>query len=228
MLAVRGYGSRRTAEGLIEAGRVTVNGEVARLGCRVIDADSVCVDGAPVGIAESLEYKLLNKPAGVVSTASDPHGRKTVVDLVPSVSRIYPVGRLDAESEGLLILTNDGPFADYLMHPRGGVEKEYLVAIDRRVTPQLLGALRRGIEVDGDLLVAKRVGQLSSQTLRIVLKQGKNRQIRRMVTACGFEVTRLVRTRIGSLADPSLAPGQSRDISTAELIALRSGGRSIR
>nr|WP_276938487.1 pseudouridine synthase [Ferrimicrobium acidiphilum] len=181
-----------------------------------------------MGIAESLEYKLLNKPTGVVSTASDPHGRKTVVDLVPSVSRIYPVGRLDAESEGLLILTNDGPFADYLMHPRGGVEKEYLVAIDRRVTPQLLGALRRGIEVDGDLLVAKRVGQLSSQTLRIVLKQGKNRQIRRMVTACGFEVTRLVRTRIGSLADPSLAPGQSRDISTAELIALRSGGRSIR
>jgi 23S rRNA pseudouridine2605 synthase len=213
---------------LIEAGRVIVNGEVARLGCRVSEADSVCVDGAPVGIAEALVYKLLNKPSGVVSTASDPHGRQTVVDLVPSVSRIYPVGRLDAESEGLLILTNDGPFADYLMHPRGGVEKEYLVAINRRVTPQLLGALRRGIEIDGELLVAKRVGQLSSQTLRIVLKQGKNRQIRRMVAACGFEVTRLVRTRIGSLADPSLTPGQSRDINTAELIALRSGGRLIR
>lgn len=194
----------------------------------MVTADAVCVDGAPVGIAETLEYKLLNKPPGVVSTAKDPHGRPTVVDLVPCESRIYPVGRLDAESEGLLILTNDGPLAEYLMHPRGGVEKEYLVAIDRKATSQLLGALRRGIEVDGELLVARRVGQLSNTTLRIVLKQGKNRQIRRMLSACGFEVRRLVRTRIGTLVDPSLAPGQSRDITSDELIALRTGGRLAR
>ncbi|WP_298211677.1 pseudouridine synthase [Ferrimicrobium sp.] len=198
------------------------------LGRRVVATDAVCVDGAPVGIAEALEYKLLNKPSGVVSTAKDPHGRPTVVDLVPCASRIYPVGRLDAESEGLLILTNDGPLAEYLMHPRGGVEKEYLVAIDRKATPQLIGALRRGIEIDGELLIAKRVGQLSSHTLRIVLKQGRNRQIRRMIAANGYEVTRLVRTRIGSLTDPALPPGQSRDITVDELIALRAGGRSAR
>jgi 23S rRNA pseudouridine2605 synthase len=222
---MRGYGSRRVCELLIEEGRVTVNGEVARLGCRVSVADVVLVDGAPVGLADSLEYKLLNKPAGVVSTAHDPQGRMTVVDLVPSTSRIYPVGRLDFASEGLLILTNDGPFADYLMHPRGGVEKEYLVALDRRVTSQLVATLRRGIELDGEFLVAKRVGQLSDRTLRVVLKQGKNRQIRRMVGACGFEVTRLVRTRIGSLTDPNLAPGASRDITSTELIALRAGAQ---
>ncbi len=224
---MRGYGSRRACEALIEAGRVTVNGEIARLGRRVMDSDLVLVDGAPVGIADTLEYKLLNKPVGVVSTASDPQGRPTVVDLVPSRGRIYPVGRLDVASEGLLILTNDGPLADFLMHPRGGVEKEYLVAVDRRVTSQLLSSLRRGIEIDGEILVAKRVGQLSAQLLRIVLKQGKNRQIRRMMQGCGFEVTRLVRTRIGPLSDPSLAPGASRDLTSAELIALRGGGGSV-
>ncbi|MEJ7721515.1 MAG: pseudouridine synthase [Ilumatobacteraceae bacterium] len=133
VLAQRGWGSRRVCEELIEAGRVTVNGEVAQLGRRVVpEVDLVAVDGAPVGTRPGLVYYLLNKPVGVVSTAKDTHGRPTVVDLVPGEPRVYPVGRLDADSEGLLLLTNDGDLANRVAHPSNGVDKEYLVDVEVR------------------------------------------------------------------------------------------------
>ena len=145
VLARAGLGSRRACEELISEGRVTVNGETALPGRRVrVESDLVSVDGAGIGVREDLSYYLLNKPVGVVSTASDPEGRPTVVSLVPSESRVYPIGRLDAASEGLMILSNDGDLAHRLTHPSFGVEKEYLVRVRGNVRPTDLGALARG------------------------------------------------------------------------------------
>ena len=206
---------------MVSSGRVRVNGEVARLGMRASPGDLIEVDGAPVGIAEDLEYHLLNKPRGVISTAHDGHGRPTVIDLVPSEVRLYPVGRLDMDSEGLLILTNDGEFAQHLMHPSGGVEKEYLVALDRRVPAGLSTKLKRGVVVEGVVMRAERVGVVSDRSLRIVLREGRNRQIRRMLQALDLDVERLVRVRIGPISDLKLPPGGSRPLTNSELIELR-------
>ena len=162
MLASRGWGSRRVCEDLIAAGRVTVNGEVAVLGRRVDpDVDLVEVDGAPVGTKPGLVHYLLNKPAGVVTTAKDTHGRPTVVELVPAEPRVFPVGRLDADTEGLLLLTNDGELANRIAHPRHGVEKEYL-ADGRRRRRSAAGAIRRlrdGVELDDGLTAPAKVSQ---------------------------------------------------------------------
>jgi 23S rRNA pseudouridine2605 synthase len=149
VLAATGWGSRRTCEELIAEARVTVNGEVAQLGRRVDpEHDLIEVDGAPVGVKPGLVYYLLNKPTGVVTTAKDTHGRRTVVDLVPAEPRVFPVGRLDVDTEGLLLLTNDGDLAHRITHPSHGVEKEYLVHVRGRVTPGELRRLREGVELD--------------------------------------------------------------------------------
>ncbi len=222
VLAARGWGSRRACEELIVAGRVRVNGEVAVLGRRVDpDRDRVEVDGVPVGVRPDLVHYLLNKPAGVVTTASDPEGRPTVVELVPREPRVFPVGRLDAATEGLLLLTNDGDLAQRLTHPSHGVEKEYLVEVDGGlVAPRALRRLREGVELDDGPTAPAEVSQPSPGVLRLTIHEGRNRQVRRMCEAVGHPVRRLVRTRIGPLSDRTLRPGSWRALRPEELVAL--------
>ncbi len=224
VLSVRGWGSRRVCEDLIREGRVTVNGEVAVLGRRIdIERDAVEVDGAPVGVRPDHVYYLVNKPVGVVSTAKDTHGRPTVVEMVPADPRVYPVGRLDADSEGLLLLTNDGELTNRLTHPRWEVDKEYLVQVDSPevgVGEAALRRLRGGVELDDGITAPALVTQLQPGVLRFVIHEGRNRQIRRMCDAVGHPVLRLVRTRIGTLTDTRLAPGAWRALTLDEVRAL--------
>ncbi len=221
VLASRGYGSRRSCEALIEAGRVTVNGEVAVLGCRVdVDADVVEIDGHLVAVRPGLVHYLLNKPAGVVTTARDPRGRPTVVELVPAEPRVFPVGRLDVGTEGLLLLTNDGELAHRLTHPSFGIEKEYLAHVAGRPGPGVLRRLREGVTLDDGVTAPAAVSQPSPGVLRIAIHEGRNRQVRRMCEAVGHPVRRLVRVRIGPLTDPRLRPGAWRPVIPAELRAL--------
>ena len=221
ILARAGVGSRRACEELIAAGRVRVNGEVATLGGRADpDHDRVEVDDRPIGVRPGLVYYLLNKPAGVVTTASDPQGRPTVVELVPAEPRVFPVGRLDADTEGLLLLTNDGDLAQRLTHPSQGVEKEYLVQVEGRPSRGTVRSLREGIELDDGPTAAAKVAHVADDTLRITIHEGRNRQVRRMCEAVGHPVVRLVRTRIGSLSDRSIPPGEWRSLSPEEARAI--------
>jgi len=218
VLARAGYGSRRRCEELIEHGRVAVDGEVARLGRRVDPERSrITVDGAPAPTAPGLVYFLLNKPAGVVTTAEDPQGRPTVLSLVPTEPRVFPVGRLDRATEGLLILTNDGDLSQLLSHPSHGVEKEYLAQVHGDPSPQAVRRLREGVLLDDGITAPARVSRVAPGLLRVAIHEGRNRQVRRMCSAVGHEVVRLVRTRIGPLADSSLAPGEYRELTTAEV-----------
>lgn len=221
VLARAGYASRRRVEELIAEGRVRVNGEIAVLGRRVDpDHDVIDVDGGLVPVRVGTVYYLLNKPAGVVSTAADTHGRPTVVDLVPAEPRVFPVGRLDMDTEGLILLTNDGELANRLTHPRHGVEKEYLVQVEGDPPPAALRALREGVELDDGVTAPAEVGRLGEGLLRITIHEGRNRQVRRMCEAVGHPVTRLVRTRIGPLVDRSLKPGEWRALSADEVVDL--------
>ena len=221
VLARAGLGSRRVCDDLIAAGRVVVNGQPAVLGQRVdAERDQVEVDGVPVSIREGLVYYLLNKPRGVVTTASDPEGRRTVVDLVPLEPRVFPVGRLDFDSEGLLLLTNDGDLAHRLTHPRFGVEKEYLVEIEGTPSPAVLRRLREGVELEDGPTAPARVGKVAATALKMTIHEGRNRQIRRMCEAVGHPVIRLVRTRIGPLSDRQLKPGEWRPLTVAEVLAI--------
>lgn len=218
VLAAVGYGSRRVCEDLIEDGRVAVNGETAELGRRVnAEIDIITVDGAPVATKPGLVHYLLNKPAGVVTTASDPEGRPTVVELVPDEPRVFPVGRLDFETEGLLLLTNDGDLANRLTHPSFGVDKEYLVHVEGQPSPRALNRLRNGVELDDGVTAPAKVGALGPDVLRIVIHEGRNRQIRRMCDAVGHPVQRLVRTRIGPLMDTKLQLGEWRSLEPHEV-----------
>jgi 23S rRNA pseudouridine2605 synthase len=195
---------------------------VAELGRRVDPAhDRVEVDGVPVSADTDLVYYLLNKPAGVVTTASDPQGRPTVVELVPTEPRVFPVGRLDADTEGLLLLTNDGDLANRLTHPSFGIEKEYLAEVEGNPTQATVSRLRRGVDLDDGRTAPARASLIAPRALRITIHEGRNRQVRRMCEAVGHPVVRLVRTRIGPLADRSLPPGRSRQLSTAEIRALQ-------
>jgi len=224
VLARTGWGSRRECEILIEDGRVKVNDEVAVLGRRVKTAtDKVEVDGVTIGVAPGLVYYLLNKPVDVITTAKDTHGRQTVIELVPLEPRVFPVGRLDAETEGLLILTNDGELGHRLTHPSFGIKKEYLAHVDcssSGVSESALKKLRDGIELDDGITSPAEVGQLQPGVLRIVIHEGRNRQIRRMCDAVGHPVERLVRVRVGPLIDRTLAPGKWRHLTTAEVVSL--------
>lgn len=216
-----GFGSRRVCEDLIADGRVTVNGETAVLGRRV-DAgrDEVRVDGLPIGVEPGLVYYLLNKPEGVVSTSSDTHDRETVVDLVPSGVRVYPVGRLDMDTSGLIILTNDGALTQLVTHPSRGVEKEYMAEVECGPDGVGHGALRRlrdGVELEDGMTAPAEVGQPTAGVLRIVIHEGRNRQVRRMCEAVGHPVLRLVRVRIGTVRDPGLRPGQWRELTLDEV-----------
>ena len=221
VLARAGVASRRAVEELIAEGRVRVNGEVARLGARVdADADVIEVDGALVSTAAGLVHYLLNKPAGVISTAEDTHGRPTVVDLVPAEPRVFPVGRLDADTEGLLLLTNDGELTHRLTHPSFGVEKEYLASVEGDPSPAAVRSLREGVELDDGRTAPAKVARVSAGVLRITIHEGRNRQVRRMCEAVGHPVVRLVRTRIGPIADRRLKPGEWRPLTPDEVRAL--------
>ncbi len=228
VLAQGGFGSRRVCEDLIAEGAVTVNGEVAVLGRRVEPADDqIAVNGVQISVAPGLVYYLLNKPIGVVTTADDPQGRPTVIEMLPTDPRVFSVGRLDMDTEGLLLITNDGDLTQRLTHPSFGVEKEYLAAVEGRPTRASLRRLRQGIELDDGVTAPATVAELAPGQLRIVIHEGRNRQVRRMCAAVGHPVTRLVRVRIGSLADRNLKPGKWRELTLAELRKLErsiSGG----
>ena len=221
VLARVGLGSRRVCEDLIADGRVTVDGVVAVLGRRIdVDTSLVEVDGAVVGIKPDLVHYLLNKPAGVISTAEDTHDRPTVVELMPEEPRVFPVGRLDADTEGLLIITNDGELTHRLTHPSFGIEKEYLTQVEGEPSRAALRELREGVELDDGPTAKARVTAIDPSLLRITIHEGRNRQIRRMCEAIGHPVIRLVRTRIGPIVDRRLKPGEWRVLSRDEVRSL--------
>jgi pseudouridine synthase len=224
VLARAGIASRRQAEGLILAGRVRVNGRViAELGTRVDPArDDISVDGHPVRLAHERTCLALHKPAGVLTTVHDPQGRPTVMSLVPPIPGLVPVGRLDAESEGLLLLTTDGDWAQRVSHPRYGSTKEYYAEVQGVPTPETLARLRAPMELapgertSGAAVVLTAVSGGDAR-LRIVLREGRNRQIRRMLDLVGHAVRRLVRVRVGGVRLGRLHPGEWRDLSRAEV-----------
>ena len=221
VLARTGVGSRRVCEDLIADGRITVNGEVPVLGRRVdAEVDLIELDGVPVPVRPGLVHYLVNKPLGVVSTAEDTHDRPTVVSLVPPEPRVYPVGRLDMDSEGLIIVTNDGELTHRLTHPSFGVPKEYLVHVDGEPTPGEVRHLRGGVLLEDGMTAPARVSVVAPSLLRMTIHEGRNRQVRRMCEEVGHPVLRLVRTRIGPLADPSLSPGSYRPLTFDEVRGL--------
>jgi len=230
ILSQAGVASRRAAEKLIAEGRVTLNGKtVLEMGTKAdADADDIRVDGRRLRAPERKRYILLNKPAGVVSTRSDPQRRRTVIDLLVGVREyVYPVGRLDYETEGLLLLTNDGDLAARLTHPRHGVERSYEAHVVGMPDDEALRQLREGIPLDGRrtlpaeaMLLNDRRGQRQG-VVQITIREGRNRQVRRMLEAVGHPVRELARTRIGPLTDRRLRAGTWRDLTPEEVTKLR-------
>jgi 23S rRNA pseudouridine2605 synthase len=225
-LAHAGVASRRAAEQLVADGRVTIGGEVVRDPARDVDETSgVEVHGRHVA-PEPHEVHALNKPVGVVSTARDTHGRPTVVELVRSRRRLYPVGRLDADTTGLILLTNDGELAERLTHPRYGVEKVYRAKVrPARVSSRELEALRRGVELEDGRTAPARVRRPRPGMVEITIREGRKRQVRRMLEAVGHQVVELERVAFGPLGLRGLEPGQSRRLSRAEVERLRRAAR---
>ena len=221
-LAAAGLGSRRHCDELIAAGRVTINGQVCTdFSTQPSERDHVKVDGKLVHSERRLDI-MLHKPAGFVSTRSDPHARDTIFDLLPPhLPRLFNVGRLDAQTEGLLLLTNDGDLAQRLTHPRHKIEKEYEVTIDRPWDPSLAPKLLRGIVLDGQRARLDKIHAVKPTRLRVVLRQGINRQIRRMFYDVGYDVKRLVRIRIGRLHLGDLPRGHWRPLTGTELDSLK-------
>ena len=219
-LAHGGVASRRMSEKVIAAGRVTVGGEVITDPARDVDAtDDVRVDGSPVA-AEVREVWAVNKPAGVVSTAKEPGDRPAVVSLVQTEARLYPVGRLDADSTGLLLLTNDGELANRLTHPRYGVSKAYRVELRRPLPDADLRRLQRGVELDDGPTAPAEVHRISERKIVIVLREGRNRQVRRMAEAVSNRVLALRRIRFGPIELGSLPMGEARRLGKEEIARL--------
>ena len=215
-LARAGVASRRGADELIKAGRVTVNGEPGQLNTFVQTRDRVEVDGEPV-TPQKLTYVLLHKPAGTVTTASDPQGRPTVVQLVAVPERVVPIGRLDADTTGALLLTNDGPLAHRLAHPRYGVEKVYEVELEAEPSDDVLRRLAGGIELDDGLTALARARRLGRRRIELALHEGRNRQVKRMLEALGHRVTRLHRSAYAGLTLEGLEPGAWRELEPSEV-----------
>jgi len=219
-LARAGVASRRRADELIKAGRVTVNGEPGQLNTEVGARDRVEVDGKPVK-RQRLRYVLLHKPAGVVTTARDPQGRATVVELVPHEPRVVPVGRLDADTTGALLLTNDGQLAHRLAHPRYGVEKTYVAEVEGDPDEDALRRLREGLELDDGRTAPARARRLGRGRIELVLHEGRKRQVKRMLAAVGHPVARLHRSAYAGLTLEGLEPGTCRELEASEVEQLR-------
>jgi 23S rRNA pseudouridine2605 synthase len=225
VLARAGVASRRAVEEMVGAGRIRVNGRVARLGQRVDPTkDTVEVDGSYVPLDPDLVYYLLNKPVGVVTTASDPQGRPTVLDIVDLDRRVWPVGRLDIDSEGLLVLTNDGDLTNLLTHPSTGVPKTYVAEVSGAVPVRILRRLARGMELEDGATAPAAVGIVdrtaASTLIEITISEGRNRQVRRMFESAGHPVLRLARVAVGPVTLGRLKPGRFRRLSAAEVGAL--------
>ncbi len=224
-LARAGFGSRRSCEELISAGRVKINGTIATLGDKIDPTrDSVALNGVTVNLDPSVRYLALHKPVGVVTTMRDPQGRRDMREFVPDEPRVFPVGRLDLDSEGLLLLTNDGTLAESLTHPRYEVEKEYLVEVAGTPTAKHLGAIRRGVELDDGPARAKSVRIVDARGGRghvaLVMTEGRKREVRRLLDAIDLPVRRLVRVRIGPIMLGKLRAGEIRDLQPDEVLAL--------
>lgn len=224
-LAHGGVASRRKAEEIIGKGLVTVGGEVVTDPARDVgDEDDVRVNGSPVA-AEVPEVWAVNKPAGVVSTAREPGDRRAVVDLVDTEARLYPVGRLDADSTGLLLLTNDGELANQLTHPRYEVPKTYRASLRRPIADRDLERLRKGVELEDGPTGAAEVQRVGEKEIEITLREGRNRQVRRMLEAVGNRVVDLTRVKFGPLLLDDLQPGRARRLSDGEIAELREASR---
>jgi 23S rRNA pseudouridine2605 synthase len=231
VLAAAGVASRRASEGLILEGRVTVNGELAELGSKVDRTrDVVAVDGERVNVDPDRVYVMLNKPQGVVSTADDPEGRPTVVDLINLPQRLFPIGRLDLDTEGLLLLTNDGELANALLHPSREVERWYVTLVQGPVKPRALSALREGVELEDGIAKAKRVKLLEEGKgkglLEVVMTEGRKREVRRMLAEVGLPVERLARVRFADVELGELRQGKWRFLTQAEIGALHDAARA--
>ena len=222
-LARAGVASRRGAEDLIRAGRVRVNGEVAGLATFVEPRDTVDVDGRPIE-PEPLTYVLLHKPSGVVTTARDPQGRATVVGIVGHERRVVPVGRLDADTTGALLLTNDGPLAHRLMHPRYEVDKVYEAEVEGEPSDEALEQLAEGVELDDGLTAPARVRSLGPSLVELTIHEGRKHQVKRMLQAVGHTVRRLHQSRYAGLTLDGLAPGEWRALTPGEVAKLRAPG----
>lgn len=226
-MAHTGLASRRVCEEMIRAGRVTVNGKTAVLGTVVDPAkDIILVDGRPIGRPERKRYLIVHKPKGYVTTVRDQFNRKTVLDLVVGVQeRVYPAGRLDYDSEGLVLLTNDGRLANSIMHPTHGLEKVYLVTVEGPIHNRALRQLRRGVLLEDGVTQPARVELVTldndQSVLRLAIREGRNRQVRRMCSAVGFPVKRLVRIAIGPIKLGNLKPGEMRELTPAEVGKLK-------
>jgi len=225
ILAAAGFGSRRACEKFIQAGRVRVNGNIVSLGAKADPVkDRITLDDQPVAVEEHL-YIMLNKPRGVVSSLNPQGDRKTVRDLVPLAGRLYPVGRLDADSEGLVLLTNDGELTNRLTHPRYGHTKEYEVLVDGYPKQEQLRTWQRGVVLDGEWTSSAHVKIIrkgaSGTWLNVVMREGKKHQIRRTAQAIGLRVKRLVRTRIGNLRLGNLKSGEWRELKHSEIETIK-------
>jgi len=223
-LARAGVASRRAADELIKSGRVRVNGEPGQLNTFVTRADRVEVDGEEV-TAQRLAYVLLHKPAGTVTTARDPQGRPTVVELVDIPERVVPVGRLDADTTGALLLTNDGPLAHRLAHPRYGVEKVYEAEVEGEPDERALRQLREGVELDDGRTVPAQARLLGPSTIELTLHEGRKHQVKRMCEVVGHPVRRLQRSRYAGLSLEGLEPGRWRELEPSEVVRLRGSPR---
>ena len=220
-LARAGVASRRAADELIKAGRVRVNGQGGKLNTFVASGDRVEVDGEPVA-PQRLAYVLLHKPAGTVTTARDPQGRRTVIELVALPERVVPVGRLDADTTGALLLTNDGPLAHRLAHPRYGVEKVYEVDVEGEPDGEVLRRLREGVVLDDGLTAPARVRRLARSKIELTLHEGRKHQVKRMCETVGHPVRRLHRSRYAGLTLEGLEPAEWRELEPSEVELLRS------
>src|ERR1700679_1067446 len=214
-----GVCSRREADKWIEAGRVTLNGQPATLGTQVAVGDEVRVDGDPIGVKKKQVYIALNKPVGIICT-TEAHIEDNIIDHVGFPERIFPVGRLDRDSEGLILLTNNGDIVNEILRSENNQEKEYLVTVDRPITELSLRMLAGGVKIMGELTKPSKVARVNAQSFRIILTQGLNRQIRRMCSALGYKAQRLQRVRIMNIHLGNLRPGQWRHLTSAELAGL--------
>ncbi|MFF2912829.1 23S rRNA pseudouridine(2604) synthase RluF [Paenibacillus sp. NPDC057934] len=210
-----GYCSRREADKLVESGRVTINGEEAVLGSQAEQGDEVRIDGNLLETGNAIVYIALNKPIGITSTTEE-HIKGNIVDFVGHSERIFPIGRLDKDSEGLILLTNDGDIVNKILRSEGRHEKEYIVTVDRPITPSFITGMSSGVKILGEKTLPCTVTRITERVFRIILTEGKNRQIRRMCSAFGYEVRRLQRIRIMNINLGSLPVGQWRDLSPDE------------